>query len=131
MNWSKFYGGPGDDTMSIPLILVKAITNMKYGYANASAVMMILIGVAILFIVQKSFIFTWIKNRKAVFSGTVQDKRYFMGPAMDHIVEGKFVVVGIVRMIYSFYFSSARSFYIVRRLDGEVLGRSLRNVLTF
>lgn len=48
-------GGPGDDTMSIPLILVKAITNMKYGYANASAVMMIVIGVAILFIVQKSF----------------------------------------------------------------------------
>ncbi len=48
-------GGPGDDTMSIPLILVSAITNMKYGYANASAVVMILLGVAILFIIQKSF----------------------------------------------------------------------------
>ena len=48
-------GGPGDDTMSIPLILVSAITNMKYGYANASAVVMILIGIAILFIIQKSF----------------------------------------------------------------------------
>lgn len=48
-------GGPGDDTMSIPLILVNAITNMKYGYANASAVAMIIIGIAILFIVQKCF----------------------------------------------------------------------------
>jgi len=48
-------GGPGDDTMSIPLIIVNAITNMKYGYANAAAVAMILIGIAIMFIVQKSF----------------------------------------------------------------------------
>ncbi len=48
-------GGPGDDTMSIPLILVNAITNMKYGYANAAAVAMILIGIAILFIVQNTF----------------------------------------------------------------------------
>ena len=48
-------GGPGDDTMTIPLILVNAITNMKYGYANASAVAMILLGIAILFIIQKSF----------------------------------------------------------------------------
>ncbi len=48
-------GGPGDDTMSIVLILVNAITNMKYGYANATSVIMILVGLAIMGIVQKSF----------------------------------------------------------------------------
>ena len=54
-------GGPGDDTMSIPLILVSAVTNMKYGYANASAVMMILIFGKLSI---KNGIFQHIKRRK-------------------------------------------------------------------
>lgn len=48
-------GGPGDDTMNIPLILVKAITEMKYGYANATSVVMILLGLVIMAIIQKTF----------------------------------------------------------------------------
>ncbi len=48
-------GGPGDDTMNIPLILVKAITDMKYGYANAASVIMIILGIVTLFIVERIF----------------------------------------------------------------------------
>ncbi len=48
-------GGPGDDTMNIPLILVKAITDMKYGYANAAAVMMFLFGIVVLVVINKLF----------------------------------------------------------------------------
>lgn len=48
-------GGPGDDTMNIPLILVKSITDMRYGYANAAAVIMILLGILSLFIVNRLF----------------------------------------------------------------------------
>ena len=48
-------GGPGDDTMNVPLILVKAITDMKYGYANATAVIMILLGILSLFLIERLF----------------------------------------------------------------------------
>ena len=48
-------GGPGDDTMSIPLLLVKAITDMKYGEANTTSVIMILLGIATMVFVQKIF----------------------------------------------------------------------------
>jgi len=48
-------GGPGDDTQNIPLILVKAINDMKYGYANASAVIMFIIGVLTLLLINWLF----------------------------------------------------------------------------
>lgn len=48
-------GGPGDDTMNIPLIMVKAITDLKYGYANAASVIMIVLGILTLVIVDKTF----------------------------------------------------------------------------
>ena len=48
-------GGPGDDTMNIPLILVKSISDMKYGYANANGVIMFVLGLLILFIVNRAF----------------------------------------------------------------------------
>ena len=41
-------GGPGDDTTNLPLILVRAIQDMNYGYANAVAMIMILIGITML-----------------------------------------------------------------------------------
>lgn len=48
-------GGPGDDTMNIPIILVQAINNMKYGYANANGVIMFVLGLIILLVVSKAF----------------------------------------------------------------------------
>lgn len=46
-------GGPGDDTMNVPLILVKAIMDMNYGYANASGVIMFVIGAIIMALINK------------------------------------------------------------------------------
>ncbi len=48
-------GGPGNDTMNIPLILVNAINNSKYGYANAAGMMMLLLGIVLLVVVNKAF----------------------------------------------------------------------------
>lgn len=48
-------GGPGNDTMNIPLILVNAINNSKYGYANAAGMVMLLIGIILLVVVNKAF----------------------------------------------------------------------------
>lgn len=48
-------GGPGDDTMNLPIILVKSIQDMKYGYANANGVVMFVLGLIILAIVNKAF----------------------------------------------------------------------------
>jgi raffinose/stachyose/melibiose transport system permease protein len=48
-------GGPGDDTMNLPLILVKNISDMNYGMANATAVVMFVIGIATLLAVNKLF----------------------------------------------------------------------------
>lgn len=48
-------GGPGDDTMNIPIILVNAITDMNYGYANAAAVSMFVLGIATLVLVNWLF----------------------------------------------------------------------------
>jgi raffinose/stachyose/melibiose transport system permease protein len=48
-------GGPGDDTMNLPLILVQAINNMKYGYANAVSVVMVILGLLVLALVNKLF----------------------------------------------------------------------------
>ncbi len=48
-------GGPGNDTMNIPLILVNSINDSKYGYANASGLIMLLIGIVLLVVVNKAF----------------------------------------------------------------------------
>lgn len=48
-------GGPGDDTMNLPIILVKSIQDMKYGYANANGVIMFLLGLVILAVINKLF----------------------------------------------------------------------------
>lgn len=48
-------GGPGDDTMNLPIILVNSITDMRYGYANAVGVVMFVLGVLILVTVNKLF----------------------------------------------------------------------------
>jgi raffinose/stachyose/melibiose transport system permease protein len=40
--------GPGNDTMSIPILLVRAVTDMQYGYANAIALVMSVIGLGVL-----------------------------------------------------------------------------------
>lgn len=48
-------GGPGDDTMNIPIILVKSISDMKYGYANANGVIMFILGLIILAVINKAF----------------------------------------------------------------------------
>lgn len=48
-------GGPGDDTMNLPIILVKSIQDMKYGYANAYGVIMFILGLITLALVNKAF----------------------------------------------------------------------------
>ena len=48
-------GGPGNDTMNLPLILMKNILDLKYGLANASGVMMFLVGILVLLLVHKAF----------------------------------------------------------------------------
>ncbi len=48
-------GGPGYDTMSLPMILVNAVTDYKYGYANAVGVVMFVLGLIILGVVNKLF----------------------------------------------------------------------------
>ena len=48
-------GGPGDDTMNLPIILVKSIQDLKYGYANANGVIMFILGLVILAMVNRVF----------------------------------------------------------------------------
>lgn len=48
-------GGPGDDTMNIPIILVKSIQDLKYGYANANGVIMFVLGLITLALVNRAF----------------------------------------------------------------------------
>ncbi len=48
-------GGPGEDTMNIPLILVNSINNGNYGYANAASVIMLVLGIIALLIVHRLF----------------------------------------------------------------------------
>lgn len=48
-------GGPGNDTMNIPVIMVRKILDSEGGYANSMAVIMILIGLLTLFAVNKLF----------------------------------------------------------------------------
>lgn len=48
-------GGPGDDTMNLALILVKNVTDMNYGLANTTAVVMFLFGIVTLLLVNRLF----------------------------------------------------------------------------
>ncbi|PXX50740.1 carbohydrate ABC transporter membrane protein 1 (CUT1 family) [Hungatella effluvii] len=48
-------GGPGDDTMNISVILVNAITDMNYGFANAAALVMFLLGIIVLLVINRLF----------------------------------------------------------------------------
>lgn len=48
-------GGPGDDTMNLPIIMVKSIMDMKYGYANANGVIMIILGLVMLSLINRMF----------------------------------------------------------------------------
>ena len=48
-------GGPGDDTMSLPILLVKGIMDYRYGYANAVGVVMFVVGLLILAVVNRMF----------------------------------------------------------------------------
>lgn len=48
-------GGPGDDTMSLSVLLVRAITDYNYGFANAIGVIMFIFGLIIMLLVNKVF----------------------------------------------------------------------------
>ena len=48
-------GGPGNDTMSLSILLVNGILDYRYGYANAVGVVMFLFGLVILAVVNKLF----------------------------------------------------------------------------
>lgn len=48
-------GGPGDDTMSYSVLLVRALNDYNYGYANAIGVVMFLFGLIILVAINKAF----------------------------------------------------------------------------
>lgn len=48
-------GGPGNDTMSLPILLVNAVTDYRYGYANAIGVIMFVIGLIMMGVINKIF----------------------------------------------------------------------------
>lgn len=48
-------GGPGDDTMGLALILVNNITDYNYGLANATAMIMFVIGILTLLVINRAF----------------------------------------------------------------------------
>lgn len=48
-------GGPGDDTMGLALILVNNINDYNYGMANATAVIMFVIGILTLLVINRLF----------------------------------------------------------------------------
>jgi len=48
-------GGPGDDTMSLSLILVRSITDRNFGLANATAVIMFVMGILVMLIINRIF----------------------------------------------------------------------------
>lgn len=48
-------GGPGNDTMSLSVMLVNAITDMNYGMANAIGSTMFVIGILMLVLVRRAF----------------------------------------------------------------------------
>jgi raffinose/stachyose/melibiose transport system permease protein len=48
-------GGPGNDTMNLPILLVNSISDMRYGMANAIALIMFVIGIILLVFVKRAF----------------------------------------------------------------------------
>jgi raffinose/stachyose/melibiose transport system permease protein len=48
-------GGPGDDTMSLSLILVRTITDYNYGLANSAAMVMLILGALIMIVCNRAF----------------------------------------------------------------------------
>jgi raffinose/stachyose/melibiose transport system permease protein len=48
-------GGPGDDTMTLSIMLVKNITDSNFGMANATAVIMFIMGIAIMQFINRTF----------------------------------------------------------------------------
>ena len=48
-------GGPGNDTMSLSIMLVNGIMDYRYGYANAIGVVMFIIGLVVLALINRAF----------------------------------------------------------------------------
>jgi len=48
-------GGPGDDTMNLSLILVRSLTDNNYGLANATGVIMFVMGILMLLVIRRLF----------------------------------------------------------------------------
>lgn len=48
-------GGPGDDTMSFSVLLVRAISDYNYGFANAIGVVMFVFGLIVLWFINRLF----------------------------------------------------------------------------
>lgn len=48
-------GGPGNDTYNITLMLYEGLVNYQYGYANAAATVMILLGILVMVFVNRAF----------------------------------------------------------------------------
>lgn len=48
-------GGPGQDTTNLTLLQVRGITDMHYGFANATSVIMLILGLLILLVINKAF----------------------------------------------------------------------------
>lgn len=48
-------GGPGNETYNITLMLYDGLVNYEYGYANAAATVMIILGVAVMLLINRLF----------------------------------------------------------------------------
>ncbi len=48
-------GGPGNDTMSLSVLLVNSITDMNYGMANAIGTVMFIVGILMLVVIRRAF----------------------------------------------------------------------------
>lgn len=48
-------GGPGDDTMSLSVLLVRAISDYQYGFANAIGLVMFIFGLIVMLVVNRAF----------------------------------------------------------------------------
>ena len=48
-------GGPGSDTMSLSVLMMRAISDYNYGFANAIGIVMVIFGILVLVAVNKAF----------------------------------------------------------------------------
>lgn len=48
-------GGPGDDTMSLSVLLVRAISDYQYGFANAIGLVMFIFGLVVMLVINRAF----------------------------------------------------------------------------